>query len=264
MCGRYTLTDPGAELLRHFQLDSLPPDYRPRYNIAPTQQVLAVIAGDKGRRAGYLRWGLIPSWAKDPSIGSRMINARGETVAEKPSFRTALRRRRCLIPADGFYEWQARNGRKQPIRFTAKDGAVFAFAGLWESWRPAGPSPQAGPDRRGSDRGIADRAATDRTGVNRTDSAAETGPPPPEEVIHTCTIITTDANEFVRPVHHRMPVIISPDDYDLWLDREIDDAEAVLPLLKGAPEDALQMYEVSVFVNSARNESPQCIAPLVE
>lgn len=243
MCGRYTLTDPGAELLRHFQLTSLPPDYRPRYNIAPTQPVLAVISDENGRRAGYLRWGLIPSWAKDPSIGSRMINARGETVAAKPSFRTALRRRRCLIPADGFYEWQTRNGRKQPIRFVARNGGVFAFAGLWETWRAPSPSP-----------GV-DSAHPGNSGA---------GTPPADEVIHTCTIITTDANEFVRPVHHRMPVILSPEDYDLWLDRDIDDPEAVLPLLKGAPEDALQMYEVSVFVNSARNESPQCIAPLVE
>lgn len=230
MCGRYTLTDPGAELLRHFQLTSLPPDYRPRYNIAPTQPVTAVIADESGRRAGYLRWGLIPSWAKDPAIGNRMINARGETVAEKPSFRTALRRRRCLIPVDGFYEWQGRNGRKQPVRFVAADGGVFAFAGLWESWRP--------PDPKGG--------STDG------------------EVIYTCTIITTDANEFVRPVHHRMPVIVPPEDYDLWLDREIQDPEAVLPLLKGAPEDALEMYDVSTFVNSARNEAPECIAPLTE
>src|SRR5690625_2225142 len=136
VCGRYTLTDPGDELVKHFNLPGLPADYRPRYNIAPTQSVTAILNGD-GRRAGFLRWGLIPSWAKDPAIGNRMINARGETVAEKPSFRTALRRRRCLIPADGFYEWQARNGRKQPVRFTAAKGGVFAFAGLWESWRPA-------------------------------------------------------------------------------------------------------------------------------
>lgn len=235
MCGRYTLTDPGAELLRHFQLDALPPDYSPRYNIAPTQPVVAVIADEKGRRAGYLRWGLIPRWAKDPAIGSRMINARAETVAEKPSFRTALRRRRCLLPADGFYEWQVRNGRKQPVRFTASKGGLFAFAALWESWRPKSVTPPR-----------------------------QTGTASPDEVIHTCTIITTDANEFVRPVHHRMPVILHPDDYDLWLDRDIQDPEAVLPLLKSAPEGALQMYDVSVFVNSARNESPRCIAPLVE
>src|SRR5690606_29160751 len=115
VCGRYTLTDPGEELIRHFQLPGLPQEYRPRYNIAPTQPVLAIIDAD-GRRAGMLRWGLIPSWAKDPAIGNRMINARAETVAEKPSFRTALRRRRCLIPADGFYEWRTVNGRKQPMR----------------------------------------------------------------------------------------------------------------------------------------------------
>lgn len=241
MCGRYTLTDPGAELLRHFHLPGLPDGYRPRFNIAPTQPVTAIIADEDGRRAGALRWGLIPSWAKDPAIGNRMINARGETVAEKPSFRTALRRRRCLIPADGFYEWHQREDRKQPVRFVAADNGVFAFAGLWESWRPPGPR-----DSRYAERD------TDPGADEQTD---------PVDVIYTCTIITTDANEFVRPVHHRMPVIIAPTDYDLWLDREVQDPEAVLPLLRSAPEDALHMYDVSTLVNSPRNEAPDCIAP---
>lgn len=228
MCGRYTLTDPGAELLRHFQLSMLPDDYRPRYNIAPSQPITAIIADEAGRRAGSLRWGLIPGWAKDPAIGYKTINARGETVAERPSFRNALRRRRCLIPADGFYEWQTRNGRKQPVRFVAKDGGLFAFAGLWERWQP--PPGSVDPDW--------------------------------PDVVYTCTIITTEANDVVRPVHHRMPVIIDPDDYDLWLDREVRDPEAVLPLLGGAPGDALRKYEVSTIVNSARNELPDCIEPL--
>lgn len=242
MCGRYTLTDPGAELLRHFQLSMLPPDYRPRYNIAPSQPVTAIIADDNGRRAGYLRWGLIPSWAKDPAIGHRMINARAETVAEKPSFRTALRRRRCLVPVDGFYEWQQRDGHKQPVRFVSAQGGLFAFAGLWESWRPTpSPPPSDGRDGRSGDDDIAI-----------------------DEVIYTCTIITTEANDFVRPVHHRMPVIVQPQHYSVWLDREIQDPEAVLPLLKSAPEGALKMYDVSTFVNSPRNETPDCIAPLAE
>lgn len=225
MCGRYTLTDPGDELIRHFQLQNLPEDYRPRYNIAPTQAVLAVVNGD-GRRAGRLRWGLIPSWAKDPAIGNRMINARSETIAEKPSFRTAFRRRRCLIPADGFYEWKQVNGRKQPVRIVRRDRGVFAFAGLWESWRPPG----------GDD----------------------------EEVVYTCTIITTNANETLRPIHHRMPVILPPEAYDLWLDREIDDPEALLPLLQPRPDDELEAYPVATVVNNARNETPQCIEPLPE
>lgn len=231
MCGRYTLTDPGAELLRHFQLPALPDDYRPRYNIAPSQPVTAIIADDTGRRAGSLQWGLIPRWAKDASISHRLINARAETVAEKPSFRHALRRRRCLIPADGFYEWQSRNGRKQPVRFVAADGGLFAFAGLWESWRPP--------------------------------PGAKLDPALPD-VVYTCTIITTEANDVVRPVHHRMPVIVDPDDYDLWLDRNVDDAEAVLPLLRKTSADALRMYEVSTVVNSARNELPACIEPMAK
>lgn len=254
MCGRYTLTDPGTELLRHFQLPFLPDGYRPRYNIAPTQPVTAIIADGDGRRAGQLRWGLIPSWAKDPAIGNRMINARAETIAEKPSFHTAFRRRRCLIAADGFYEWQVRDGRKQPVRFVKPDDGVFAFAGLWESWRPPGP-----PDPRYADR------RTGRGSYTGTEQQANPGAETEtdvNDVIYTCTIITTEANAVVRPVHHRMPVIIAPEDYDLWLDRAVDEPDAVLPLLRSAPEDALRMYDVSTFVNSPRNEAPDCIAPL--
>src|SRR5690625_4137718 len=214
MCGRYTLTDPGDELIQHFNLANLPADYRPRYNIAPTQPVTAIINGD-GRRAGALRWGLIPSWAEDPAIGNRMINARGETVAEKPSFRSAFRRRRCLIPADGFYEWQQVDGRKQPMRIVRRDGAIFAFAGLWESWRPRG-------------------NPTDDTDNEQNRARA----------VYTCTIITTDANDTLRPIHHRMPVIIPPESYDLWLDREIEDPEALLPLLRPRPDDEFRAYPV--------------------
>lgn len=226
MCGRYTLTDPGEELIRHFNLPELPTGYRPRYNIAPTQSVTAIINGDDSdsRRAGELRWGLVPGWAKDPAIGNRMINARGETVAEKPSFRNAFRRRRCLLPADGFYEWQQADGRKQPMRIVRHDGAVFAFAGLWESWRP----------------------------------------PEGDEVIYTCTIITTDANDTLRPIHHRMPVVVPPESYDLWLDREIDDPEVLLPLLRPRPNDEFRAYPVSTLVNNARNDVPECVEPLVE
>ncbi len=238
MCGRYTLTDPGEELIRHFQLPGLPDNYQPRYNIAPTQQVLAII-DNGGRRAGTLRWGLIPSWAKDPSIGQRMINARAETIAEKPSFRTAFRRRRCLIPADGFYEWQQVNGRKQPVRIVRREGGVFAFAGLWESWRP----PVSG------------------AGGQHSDATAEGDP---ADVIYTCTIITTEANDTLRPIHHRMPVILPPEAYDLWLDRDIDDAEALLPLLRPRPDDELVAYPVSTVVNNARNDTPDCIEPITD
>lgn len=238
MCGRYTLTDPGEELLRQFGLPELPPGYRPRYNIAPTQPVTAIIAVEGERRIGMLRWGLVPSWAKDPSIGNRMINARAETVAEKPAFRAALRRRRCLIPADGFYEWQRRDGRKQPVRFVASDGGVFAFAGLWERWRP----PTSMQSEAQVDESSGDEAR--------------------EPVLFTCTLITTSANDFVRPVHDRMPVILPPEAYDPWLDPSLHDPQAVLPLLRAAPEDALRVYDVSTLVNAPANDVPTCIEPI--
>jgi len=269
MCGRYTLTDPGDELIRHFQLSGLPAEYTPRYNIAPTQPVLAVIDAD-GRRAGMLRWGLIPGWAKDPAIGNRMINARAETLVEKPAFRSAFRRRRCLIPADGFYEWKTVSGRKQPYRIVRKDGGVFAFAGLWESWRPPGGADAAGRAQAADPADAADGAgaagpagaAGGRTGVSASDGAGDAGRDGP--VIYTCTIITTDANETLQPIHHRMPVILSPEDYDLWLDRDIDDPEVLRPLLRPSPAGELRAYPVSTYVNNPRNEGPDCIAPLEE
>lgn len=168
MCGRFTLRVPAAELVEIFRLLRRP-DVQPRYNIAPTQPVAVVRRIDRGRELSMLRWGLVPSWAKDPKIGARMINARAETVATKPAFRTALRRRRCLVPADGFYEWaKSAGGTKQPHYITRRDGRPFAFAGLWESWD--------GPD--GSS-------------------------------IESCTIVTTEANDLVGRIHDRMPVILS-------------------------------------------------------
>lgn len=162
-------------------LMTLPPDYRPRYNIAPSQPILAARDSDEGRKAAFLKWGLIPYWAKDPKMAYKMINARSETVSERPAFRAAFERRRCIIPADGFYEWRKSGGKKLPVRFRLRDGGVFAFAGLWESWRP----------------------------------------PQSDERIYTCTILTTSANEVVQPVHDRMPVILDRDDIDLWLDQSV-------------------------------------------
>src|SRR5690606_738067 len=222
VCARYTLTDTGELLIRHFRLAQLPPDYRPRYNIAPTQPVTVVLNG-QGRRAAMFRWGLIPSWAKDPSIGRKLINARAETVAIKPAFRQSLRRRRCLVPADGFYEWQAVNGRKQPMRIVLSSGGLFAFAGLWDRWQS-----------------------------------------PDGQEVYSCVIITTDANERMRPIHDRMPVILSPDDYDLGLDPDVQEPEAVLPLLRPAPDDLLKAYPVSTLVNSPRHDNPACIEPVGE
>ncbi len=177
MCGRYSLTSPVESVVRLFGLDQRP-NLPPRYNIAPAQDVTVVWVQDGGRKLGHMRWGLVPSWAKDVKIGQRMINARAETVAEKPSFRSAFKHRRCLIPADGFYEWQARGtGPKQPYRIGRPDGAPFAFAGLWEAWHG----------------GEGDE-------------------------LLTCTIITTEANRTLRDIHGRMPVILDERDFSAWLD----------------------------------------------
>lgn len=183
MCGRFSLTVSADELLAELGIEP-PADYSPRYNVAPTQNVLAIAEGKDGeRRLGVLRWGLVPHWAKDVSVGARMINARGESVGGKSAFREAFDRRRCLIVADGFYEWRKDGGRKVPLRFVRPDGAPFTFAGLWERWRQ--------PD--GND-------------------------------LHSCTILTTTPNALVAPVHDRMPVIIAPEDRDRWLDRNLEGA----------------------------------------
>lgn len=218
MCGRFTLASPGNIVVEVFGLDE-EPLVSPRFNIAPTQDVTVVRTPSGRRQAGTLQWGLVPSWAKDESIGSRLINARAETVAEKPAFRAALRARRCLVLADGFYEWQPAGGRKQPWYFRSRDGRPFAFAGLWERWQPA-----AG------------------------------------EAVESCTIITTEANDVVRPVHERMPVILPLDVVDRWLGGGSTDV--LQALLRPAPEGFLEAYPVSLRVNSPSNDDPQCIAPL--
>jgi putative SOS response-associated peptidase YedK len=222
MCGRFTLIAPGEAVADLFQLPLIP-TLAPRYNVAPTQPVAAVRVSQKTgqRELTHFHWGLIPSWAKDPSIGSRMINARSESAAEKPSFRTAFKYRRCLVPADGFYEWQKQNGGKQPVRIQVGDGNVFAIAGLWERW--------SSPD--GSE-------------------------------IESCTLLTTEPNDFLRPVHNRMPVILSPDDYDLWLDPQAQHPGEVQHLLRPYPAAEISYYPVSTHVNNPRNEDPLCIEPL--
>lgn len=222
MCGRFTLTQSGQVLMEELGLISIPEDYRPRYNIAPGQPILAARDGDEGRKGAMLKWGLVPPWAKDPSIGNRMINARSETVGEKPSFRRAFDRRRCIIPADGFYEWRKEGKRKIPVRFRMRDGRPFAFAGLWEAWRP--------PDGQG-------------------------------ETLFTCTILTTDANELVQPVHDRMPVILTERSLDLWLDRDVP-GEGVASLLRPYPAEEMEAYEVSTRVNYVANDDPELIEPV--
>lgn len=217
MCGRYTIKTPPAVMAELFEVD-VPPDLHliPRQNASPTQDLPAVRragggtgAGGSGRELVTLRWGLIPSWADDSAIGNRMINARAETVAEKPAYRSAFRHRRCLIPADGFYEWQAPadgGKRKQPWHFRQPGGAPFAFAGLWERW----------------DRG-------------------ETGTGEP---IESFTILTTEANELVRPIHDRMPVIIAPEDLARWLDPAAVDPADLEPLLAPFPSERLEAVKV--------------------
>jgi putative SOS response-associated peptidase YedK len=222
MCGRFTLTAPAETVATQFELPDVPA-MEPRYNIAPTQPVVAVrLDAESGTRdLAMLHWGLIPFWAKDPQIGARMINARSETVAEKPAFRNAFRRRRCLVVGDGFYEWQKVQGGKQPHYIRLRDGSPFAFAGLWERWQ--------GPDER---------------------------------VVESCTLLTTTPNELIRPLHNRMPVLLAPEQYAVWLDTEEQDSEALRALLGPYPAAAMEAYPVSRWVNSPAHDDPQCIAPL--
>lgn len=223
MCGRFTLTTSPEELQAAFDWLKMPPKPgEPRYNIAPTQPV-AVVPNDGFNRLDYFTWGLIPSWAKDPSIGNRMINARAETLAEKPSFRNALRRRRCLILADGFFEWQAIPGekRKQPMYITLENHRPFAFGGLWEIWKS--------PD--GSE-------------------------------IYSCTIITTEPNPLMATIHNRMPLILPPESYAQWLNPNEQRPEALQTLLQPYPAHEMVAYPVSSLVNSPANDSPALVEPL--
>jgi putative SOS response-associated peptidase YedK len=219
MCGRYTLATPKERLAEEFGFENSSVELPPSYNIAPTQGVAAVLEEGGQRRLEVLRWGLIPPWADDPQIGSRMINARSETAPEKPSFRRAFRERRCLIPADGFYEWRRTNGAKQPYYIHMQDGRPFAFAGLWESWSKGG-----------------------------------------EGEVRTCTILTTGANAIVGEIHERMPVIVAPDAYEVWLDpaSEKDELRGLLAPFSG---DEMEAYPVSRFVNSPSNNDPRCVEP---
>jgi putative SOS response-associated peptidase YedK len=220
MCGRFTLTLDPAEVQQAFDLSTPPPtELAPRYNIAPSQAV-AVIANGPSRKLEFFKWGLIPSWAKDPKIGNRMINARAETLNEKPSFRTALKKRRCLILADGFYEWKKEGKTKTPMYLQLKGGEPFAFAGLWETWKS-----------------------------------------PEDEVIKSCTIITTGPNALVKKIHDRMPVILPAKAYDLWLSPDELPAEKVLPLLKPFAASQMKAVSVSPLVNNPAFDSRECIIP---
>lgn len=235
MCGRFTLATPAEEWARLFRLDDVP-DLEPRYNIAPTQEVAIVRAApgarehpaphpapegaELAREAALVRWGLVPHWTKDAESGPLLINARSETVAEKPSFRDSYRERRCLVVADGFYEWKATAAGKQPYWIGLADSRPFAFAGLWDRWAP--------PDR---------------------------------EPMESCTILTTDANEALGPLHDRMPVILDPEDHDVWMDPGTIPWE-LESLLEPYPAEKVRFHPVSTRVNYVANDDEACVAPL--
>jgi putative SOS response-associated peptidase YedK len=223
MCGRYVQAASPMLLAEHFDVDevALAEPSAPSWNVAPRAEVLTVVDKDRFRRLARMRWGLVPSWATDPSVGDRMINARAETVLEKPAFRAAIERRRCIVPADGFYEWERVGSRKQPMYIRDRAGTPLAFAGLWAVWR---------------------------------DPAVPDGP-----WMRSCTIVTTGANATVAPVHDRMPVMLAPDAWDRWLDRDLTDGEAVVDLLRPAPDDLLELWPVSPRVNSARHDDERLI-----
>lgn len=219
MCGRFTLSATPEAIAEEFNIKNIP-DSKPTYNVAPTQNVLAVLNEEKTLQHQFkkLRWGLIPSWAKDFSIGARLINARSETVAEKPAFRSPYKRRRCLVVADGFFEWKKQKDKKQPFYFLLQNQRPFAFAGLWEKWT----SPQG-------------------------------------EQVHSCTILTTTANKLLQPIHHRMPLLLKQQDYELWLDPQVQSPALLQDLLFPYPSEDMKSYEVSSFVNNPKHNSHQCV-----
>ena len=215
------MATPVDDLVEFFDVPPVMFDYRPRYNIAPSQDVPVVASDRRGRRLGLLRWGLVPSWADDLSIGSRMINARAETLLEKPAFKEATVSRRCLVPADGFFEWVAQDGRKVPYWIHAPSREPLAMAGIWERCRPRGAEP-----------------------------------------VYSMAIITVDANDRIKPLHHRMPAILPAVHQRTWLDTETPAADAV-SLLRPF-EGVLEAYAISTLVNSPAHDGPACIEPAVE
>jgi putative SOS response-associated peptidase YedK len=220
MCGRFAQIEPISSIIKTFFIDDVITDLIPSYNIAPGSRILSVVRNNGKRLLVDYQWGLVPHWAKDPSIGHKLINARGESVHQKPSFRSAFKSRRCLIPASGFYEWKKEGKIKLPYYVKLKSGSAFSFAGLHETWTS-----------------------------------------PSGHEIRTCTIITTGANTVMEPIHDRMPVIIPQGKQDFWLDTEAlpDD---LLALIAPYPADEMELYPVSTMVNSPKNDSAECVAPL--
>ncbi|MFG6149822.1 SOS response-associated peptidase [Halobacillus sp. B23F22_1] len=220
MCGRYTLTAQEDDIRREFDLEVPIPEFKPRYNIAPGQKVLAIIDDGKQRRGGFMHWGLVPSWAKDQKIGYKMINARSETAHEKPSFKNLMAAKRCLIIADSFYEWKKEDKDKVPFRIMPKNRELFAFAGLWDHWKTE------------------------------------------EEERFTCTILTKEANEFMKGIHHRMPVVLPKESQKHWIEPVKWQPGDAAKFIEQITIDDLYAEQVSTYVNSAKNEGPECIQPL--
>jgi putative SOS response-associated peptidase YedK len=223
MCGRFVSSSPPDEIARYFDAEAPEALLEPNYNVAPTNDVYAVLADGGVRRLDAFHWGLVPSWAKDPKVGSRMINARAETLGDKAAFKSAFKRRRCLIPADGFYEWKRQPGdkkRKQPHYIHRPEGEPLAFAGLWAVWR--------GQDKQG-------------------------------DPLRSCTIVTTTPNETMAALHDRMPVILPASAWDQWLDPANDDLDTLGKLLVPAPSELIVTHPVSTDVNSVRNKGAELI-----
>ncbi|UOQ50592.1 SOS response-associated peptidase [Gracilibacillus caseinilyticus] len=218
MCGRFTLETSKEVIESELGIELY--DYIPSYNIAPTQQVLALVGTTEGKKAGYLQWGLVPSWSKDPKFGSKMINARSESVDEKPSFKQLLTRRRCLIVADSFYEWKKDGEEKQPYRITVNDGGLFTFAGLWDRWQQE------------------------------------------DQMLVTCTILTTKPNALMDSLHHRMPVILGEQAQNDWLDPNIEDKHYLKGLLQPFESTTMAAHPVSKRVNNPRNNDHALIEPV--
>ena len=225
MCGRYTITTQHTKIVQRWPFPSELPDIRklvPSYNIAPSQKVVAAWWGPNGKALTGMRWGFLPPWAKDVAVGYKMINARSETIAEKPTFRKAFKEQRCLIVADGFYEWQKTGKTKQPVRIVLKSLELFAFAGLWSAWKD----------------------------------------PETKAEILSCAIVTCAANTLLTPVHDRMPVILKKDAEEAWLDNELKDPAALQPVLHPYPDDEMEFYSVSPSVNAPTVNKPSLIDPV--
>jgi putative SOS response-associated peptidase YedK len=230
MCGRFAAATPPDELARYFAAHEVAETLlEPRYNVAPTDDVAVVVEREDVRRVDLFHWGFVPFWAKDPSVGNRMINARAEGLLESNAFRRAFERRRCIVPADGFYEWRKVAGqrKKQPVYIRRKDGDPLALAALWEVWTPK-------------------------------EAKGEVAP------LYSCTIITGEPNELVAPIHDRMPVILPPEAWDAWLARDNTAVEELQRLLAPAPADLFEAWAVSTDVNTVGNDGPHLVAPLPE